>query len=47
MFPVRRAVLSVTDKTGLAEFGKGLQELNVDMLSTGGTAKALRDGGVK
>ncbi len=47
MFPVRRAVLSVTDKTGLVEFGKGLQELYVDMLSTGGTAKALRDGGVK
>jgi phosphoribosylaminoimidazolecarboxamide formyltransferase/IMP cyclohydrolase len=47
MFPVRRAVLSVTDKTGLVEFGKGLQELHVDMLSTGGTAKALRDGGVK
>lgn len=46
MFPVRRALLSVTDKTGLTEFGKGLQELNVHMLSTGGTAKVLRDNGI-
>ncbi len=46
MFPVRRAILSVTDKSGLVDFGKGLQELNVHMLSTGGTAKALREGGV-
>jgi phosphoribosylaminoimidazolecarboxamide formyltransferase/IMP cyclohydrolase len=47
MFPVRRALLSVTDKTGLAEFGKGLQDFNVHMLSTGGTAKALRDAGIE
>lgn len=47
MFPVRRALLSVTDKAGLVEFGKGLKEFNVDLLSTGGTAKALRDGGVE
>lgn len=46
MFPVRRALMSVTDKTGLVEFGKGLQEMGVRMLSTGGTAKALRDGGI-
>jgi phosphoribosylaminoimidazolecarboxamide formyltransferase/IMP cyclohydrolase len=46
MFPVRRALLSVTDKTGLSEFGKGLQELNVHLLSTGGTAKALRENGI-
>jgi len=46
MFPVRRALLSVTDKAGLVEFGKGLQELGIHMLSTGGTAKALRDGGI-
>ncbi len=46
MFPVRRAVLSVTDKTGLVEFGKGLQEMGVSLLSTGGTAKALRESGV-
>ncbi len=47
MFPVRRALLSVTDKAGLVEFGKGLKEFNVSLLSTGGTAKALRDGGVE
>ncbi len=47
MFPVRRALLSVTDKTGLVEFGKGLQQMGVRMLSTGGTAKALRDGGIE
>ena len=47
MFPVRRALISVTDKTGLVEFGKGLQEMGVRMLSTGGTAKALRDGGIE
>jgi phosphoribosylaminoimidazolecarboxamide formyltransferase/IMP cyclohydrolase len=47
MFPVRRALLSVTDKTGLAEFGKGLGEFNVHMLSTGGTAGALREAGIE
>ncbi|MFZ0930562.1 MAG: IMP cyclohydrolase [Syntrophobacteraceae bacterium] len=47
MFVVRRALLSVTDKTGLAEFGRGLQELGVQLLSTGGTAKALRDTGIE
>ncbi|HYA41913.1 MAG TPA: IMP cyclohydrolase [Syntrophobacteraceae bacterium] len=46
MFAVRRALLSVTDKTGLAEFGRGLRELNVHLLSTGGTAKALRESGI-
>lgn len=46
MFPVRRALLSVTDKTGLVEFGWGLQEMGVHLLSTGGTAKVLRENGV-
>ena len=46
MFAVRRALLSVTDKTGLAEFGKGLRKFNVRLLSTGGTAKALRDAAI-
>lgn len=46
MFPVRRALLSVTDKTGLVAFGKGLRGLGVQLLSTGGTAKALRDSGI-
>ncbi|MFZ2446946.1 MAG: IMP cyclohydrolase [Syntrophobacteraceae bacterium] len=47
MFPVRRALISVTDKSGLAEFGKGLREMGVSILSTGGTAKALRENGIE
>ncbi len=47
MFPVRRALLSVTDKTGLVEFAKGLKEFNVHLLSTGGTAKTLREAGIE
>lgn len=43
---VRRAVLSVSDKTGIVEFGRGLSELGVEILSTGGTARVLREGGV-
>ncbi|MFQ5857854.1 MAG: bifunctional phosphoribosylaminoimidazolecarboxamide formyltransferase/IMP cyclohydrolase [Anaerolineae bacterium] len=41
-----RALLSVSDKTGLAEFGRGLAELGVELIATGGTAGALRDAGV-
>ncbi|MGI9493613.1 MAG: bifunctional phosphoribosylaminoimidazolecarboxamide formyltransferase/IMP cyclohydrolase [Geminicoccaceae bacterium] len=41
--PVRRALLSVWDKTGLVEFAKGLTELGVELISTGGTAGALRE----
>jgi phosphoribosylaminoimidazolecarboxamide formyltransferase/IMP cyclohydrolase len=44
--PVRRALLSVTDKSGLVEFAKSLAELNVELVSTGGTAKTLRDAGL-
>ncbi len=40
---IKRALLSVSDKTGLVEFAKGLHEMGVELLSTGGTAKALRD----
>ncbi|HEV2576646.1 MAG TPA: bifunctional phosphoribosylaminoimidazolecarboxamide formyltransferase/IMP cyclohydrolase [Acidobacteriaceae bacterium] len=43
---VRRALLSVTDKTGLVEFAKTLSGLGVELVSTGGTAKALRDAGL-
>ena len=43
MLAIRRAVVSVTDKTGLVDFAKGLREFGVHMLSTGGTAKLLRD----
>jgi len=41
--PVRRALLSVTDKTGLVEFAQALAGHGVELVSTGGTAKALRD----
>ena len=45
--PIRRALLSVSDKTGLVELGRALAEKGVDLVSTGGTAKALRDAGLK
>jgi phosphoribosylaminoimidazolecarboxamide formyltransferase/IMP cyclohydrolase len=41
-----RALLSVSDKTGLAEFARGLHELGWNLLSTGGTATLLRDAGI-
>jgi len=43
---VRLALLSVFDKTGLVEFARGLREFGIDLLSTGGTAKALREAGI-
>jgi phosphoribosylaminoimidazolecarboxamide formyltransferase / IMP cyclohydrolase len=43
---VRRALLSVSDKTGVVEFARGLVELGVELVSTGGTARALADAGV-
>jgi phosphoribosylaminoimidazolecarboxamide formyltransferase/IMP cyclohydrolase len=43
---VRRALISVTDKTGVAAFAQGLAAAGVEILSTGGTAKALRQAGV-
>jgi phosphoribosylaminoimidazolecarboxamide formyltransferase/IMP cyclohydrolase len=44
--PVRRALLSVSDKTGLIEFAKALHEAKVELVSTGGTAKAIKDAGL-
>jgi phosphoribosylaminoimidazolecarboxamide formyltransferase/IMP cyclohydrolase len=44
--PIRRALLSVSDKTGLADFARGLIRHGVTLISTGGTAKALRDAGL-
>jgi len=44
--PITRALLSVSDKTGLAAFAKELHDLGVELLSTGGTAKALREAGL-
>ena len=43
---IQRALLSVTDKTGLVEFAKVLASFGVELISTGGTAKALREGGL-
>lgn len=44
---IKRALISVFDKTGIVEFAKELDKLNVEILSTGGTAKALKDAGIK
>jgi phosphoribosylaminoimidazolecarboxamide formyltransferase/IMP cyclohydrolase len=44
--PVRRALISVSDKTGILEFARELVALNVEILSTGGTYKLLKDSGV-
>ncbi|MEM9068866.1 MAG: bifunctional phosphoribosylaminoimidazolecarboxamide formyltransferase/IMP cyclohydrolase [Myxococcota bacterium] len=43
---VARALISVSDKTGIVDLGKGLAAAGVEILSTGGTARALREGGV-
>ncbi len=44
--PIKRALVSVSDKSGLAEFARGLHELGVEVLSTGGTADLLAKAGV-
>jgi phosphoribosylaminoimidazolecarboxamide formyltransferase / IMP cyclohydrolase len=46
MAGVKRALMSVSDKTGVVDMAKGLVALGAEILSTGGTAKALRDAGV-
>ena len=43
---IQRAILSVTDKTGLVEFAKNLSDMKVELFSTGGTARLLRDSGI-
>lgn len=45
-YPVRRALISVFEKAGLVPFAKRLHEKGVELLSTGGTARTLRDGGL-
>jgi len=45
--PIRRALFSVFDKTGVAEFAAALAEMGVEIISSGGTAKALESAGVK
>ncbi len=44
--PVRRALISVFDKTDLVPFALALQDLGIEIISTGGTAKALRSAGI-
>src|SRR5215467_13678146 len=46
MSKIQRAILSVTDKTGLVDFARQLQGMGVELVSTGGTAKLLRDSGI-
>jgi phosphoribosylaminoimidazolecarboxamide formyltransferase/IMP cyclohydrolase len=43
---IQRAILSVTDKTGLVDFARQLSGLGIELISTGGTAKLLRDSGI-
>ena len=44
---IERALLSVTDKTGLVDFARGLAELGIELISTGGTAKLIAGAGLK
>src|ERR1035438_2989472 len=46
MSKIQRAILSVTDKSGLVDFARQLSQLGVELVSTGGTAKLLRDSGI-
>ena len=46
LVPVRRALLSVSDKTGLIDLGRRLAAKGIELLSTGGSAKALREAGI-
>jgi phosphoribosylaminoimidazolecarboxamide formyltransferase/IMP cyclohydrolase len=46
MAKIQRAILSVTDKTGLVEFARKLAGMGVELISTGGTAKLLRESGI-
>jgi phosphoribosylaminoimidazolecarboxamide formyltransferase/IMP cyclohydrolase len=47
MDKVSTAVISVTDKSSIVEFARSLERLGVEILSTGGTARTMRDGGIK
>ena len=46
MSKIKRAIISVTDKKGIVDFATALSRFDVEILSTGGTAKALRQGGI-
>lgn len=43
---IKRALISVSDKTGIVDFAKGLESMGIDIISTGGTLKALHEAGV-
>src|SRR4029079_2933122 len=45
--PIRRALISVSDKTGIVDFARELKTFGVEIISTGGTAQALRDAGIE
>ncbi len=47
MNEIKRALISVSNKTSIVEFAKGLQEAGVEILSTGGTARVLEENGIK
>lgn len=47
MKKIERALISLTDKSGIEDFGKQLQDLGIEILSTGGTAKKIREAGVE
>src|SRR5437762_647638 len=47
MLKIQRALISVSDKSGLLPFAQALAAAGVELISTGGTAKALRDAGLK
>jgi phosphoribosylaminoimidazolecarboxamide formyltransferase/IMP cyclohydrolase len=46
MATIKQALISVSDKSGVLEFARGLNELGVKILSTGGTAKLFADNGI-
>lgn len=45
--PIKRALISVSDKSGIVDFAKKLAGFGCELLSTGGTAKTLRDAGMQ
>jgi phosphoribosylaminoimidazolecarboxamide formyltransferase / IMP cyclohydrolase len=47
MGKIQRAIISLSDKTGILDFARDVQNFGVEILSTGGTAKALRENGLK
>ena len=46
MLKVKRALISVSEKKGLVSFAKGLHDLGVEIISTGGTARKLKECGI-